>query len=106
MLVRNLVSQWAIRMKIVSHTTGERRDGYMISAGFEPKRRFRLTAVFNVKKEIRVYMNLIKEMKVTKVEVFLVGAAWRNFTLVKIETDSEIVGWGEGICQRLVHQPE
>ncbi len=35
-------------------------------------------------------------MKVIKVEVFLVGAAWRNFTLVKIETDSGIVGWGEG----------
>lgn len=35
-------------------------------------------------------------MKVTKVEVFLVGANWRNFTLVKIETDSGIVGWGEG----------
>src|SRR5579871_4050022 len=35
-------------------------------------------------------------MKVTKVEVFLVGAKWRNFTMVKIETDSGIVGWGEG----------
>ena len=35
-------------------------------------------------------------MKVTKVEVFLVAAKWRNFTLVKIETDSGIVGWGEG----------
>jgi hypothetical protein len=33
---------------------------------------------------------------VPKVEVFLVGAAWRNFTMVKIETDSGIVGWGEG----------
>lgn len=41
-------------------------------------------------------MNLVKDMKVTRVEVFLVGAAWRNFTLVKIETDSGIVGWGEG----------
>src|SRR5712664_1710954 len=35
-------------------------------------------------------------MKVTKVGVFLVGAKWRNFTLVKIETDSGIVDWGEG----------
>ena len=35
-------------------------------------------------------------MKVTKVDVFLVAAKWRNFTLVKIETDSGIVGWGEG----------
>jgi len=35
-------------------------------------------------------------MKVTKVDVFLVGAKWRNFTMVKIETDSGLVGWGEG----------
>jgi len=35
-------------------------------------------------------------MKVTRVEVFLVAAKWRNFTLVKIDTDSGIVGWGEG----------
>jgi hypothetical protein len=27
-------------MKIVSHTIGEQRDGCMISAVFEPKRRF------------------------------------------------------------------
>ena len=35
-------------------------------------------------------------MKVTEVDVFLVAAKWRNFTLVKIKTDSGIVGWGEG----------
>ncbi len=35
-------------------------------------------------------------MKVTKVDVYLVGAKWRNFTMVKIETDSGLVGWGEG----------
>jgi galactonate dehydratase len=35
-------------------------------------------------------------MKVTNVEVFLVGAKWRNYTLVKISTDSGITGWGEG----------
>jgi galactonate dehydratase len=35
-------------------------------------------------------------MKVTKVDAFLIGAGWRNFTFVKIETDSGLVGWGEG----------
>jgi galactonate dehydratase len=35
-------------------------------------------------------------MKVTKVDVFLMGAAWRNYVFVKIETDSGLVGWGEG----------
>lgn len=34
-------------------------------------------------------------MKVTEVDVFLIGAAWRNFTFVKIQTDSGLVGWGE-----------
>ena len=35
-------------------------------------------------------------MKIEKVEVFLAGAAWRNFTMVKLTTDSGLVGWGEG----------
>jgi galactonate dehydratase len=35
-------------------------------------------------------------MKVTKVDVFLIAAAWRNYVFVKIETDAGIVGWGEG----------
>jgi galactonate dehydratase len=35
-------------------------------------------------------------MKVTNVQVFLIGAKWRNFVFVKIETDSGLVGWGEG----------
>ena len=35
-------------------------------------------------------------MKITKVEVFLVGAQWRNFVLVKLTTDTGVVGWGEG----------
>jgi len=35
-------------------------------------------------------------MKVVKVEAFLIGAGWRNFTFVKIQTDSGLVGWGEG----------
>jgi galactonate dehydratase len=34
-------------------------------------------------------------MKVTKVDVFLLGAGWRNFTMVKLETDSGLFGWGE-----------
>lgn len=34
-------------------------------------------------------------LKVEKVEVFLIGAGWRNFTFVKISTDTDIVGWGE-----------
>jgi galactonate dehydratase len=35
-------------------------------------------------------------MKVIDVKVFLLGAKWRNFVLVKIATDSGLVGWGEG----------
>lgn len=34
-------------------------------------------------------------MKITKVEVFLTGALWRNFVLVKLTTDSDLTGWGE-----------
>src|SRR5579872_385331 len=34
-------------------------------------------------------------LKVEQVEVFLIGAGWRNFTFVKISTDAGIVGWGE-----------
>jgi galactonate dehydratase len=35
-------------------------------------------------------------MKVSKVDCFLIAAAWRNYTFVKIQTDSGLVGWGEG----------
>ncbi|HZP00963.1 MAG TPA: mandelate racemase/muconate lactonizing enzyme family protein [Terriglobia bacterium] len=35
-------------------------------------------------------------MKIVNVQVFLVGARWRNFTMVKLTTDSGLVGWGEG----------
>jgi len=35
-------------------------------------------------------------VKITKVEVVLVGAAWRNFLFVKVTTDSGLVGWGDG----------
>lgn len=34
-------------------------------------------------------------MKVSKVDCFLIGGGWRNFTFVKIQTDSGLVGWGE-----------
>ena len=35
-------------------------------------------------------------MKVTKIDVIMTAAAWRNFLFVKIETDSGLAGWGEG----------
>jgi galactonate dehydratase len=35
-------------------------------------------------------------MRITAVDVFLVGAAWRNFVFVKLTTDSGIIGWGDG----------
>ena len=34
-------------------------------------------------------------MRVTKVESFMCGANWRNFTFVKVSTDEGLVGWGE-----------
>lgn len=34
-------------------------------------------------------------MKIEKVDVFLLGAQWRNYIMVKLTTDSGIVGWGE-----------
>src|SRR5580698_1151094 len=38
---------------------------------------------------------IFSSMKVTQVDVFLMGAAWRNYTFVKIQTDAGITGWGE-----------
>jgi galactonate dehydratase len=35
-------------------------------------------------------------MKIKKLDVFLTGAQWRNFTLVKLTTEDGLVGWGEG----------
>ncbi len=35
-------------------------------------------------------------MKVSDVQVFLIGAAWRNYVFVRIQTDTGVVGWGEG----------
>lgn len=35
-------------------------------------------------------------MKIINVDVIMTAAAWRNFLFVKIETDSGLVGWGEG----------
>lgn len=34
-------------------------------------------------------------MNVSKVDCFLIAAGWRNYTFVKIQTDSGLVGWGE-----------
>jgi L-alanine-DL-glutamate epimerase-like enolase superfamily enzyme len=39
-------------------------------------------------------------MKVSKLECLPVHAGWRkNFVFVRVETDSGIVGWGEGNTQ-------
>jgi len=38
---------------------------------------------------------VIRKVKITAVDVILTAAEWRNFVLVKIQTDSGIVGWGE-----------
>ena len=35
-------------------------------------------------------------MKITKVEVLLTAASWRNFLFVKLTTDSGLIGWGDG----------
>ena len=35
------------------------------------------------------------KVKIVSVDVILTAAAWRNFTFVKIQTDSGLVGWGE-----------
>jgi galactonate dehydratase len=35
-------------------------------------------------------------VKITNVDVIVTAAAWRNFLFVKVETDSGLVGWGEG----------
>jgi galactonate dehydratase len=34
-------------------------------------------------------------MKVASVDVYLIGAAWRNYVFVKIQTDTGLAGWGE-----------
>ena len=38
-------------------------------------------------------------MKITNVEVFLTGTAWRNFLFVKLTTDDGLVGWGDGTLE-------
>ncbi len=38
-------------------------------------------------------------MKITKVEVFLTGANWRNFVFVKLTTDEGLIGWGDGTLE-------
>ena len=34
-------------------------------------------------------------MKITNIKTYLVDATWRNWVLVKVETDAGIHGWGE-----------
>lgn len=34
-------------------------------------------------------------MKITHAETFIVGARWRPWTFVKVETDEGVTGWGE-----------
>ena len=38
-------------------------------------------------------------MKITNLEVFLTGTAWRNFLFVKLSTDEGLVGWGDGTLE-------
>ena len=38
-------------------------------------------------------------MKITNVEVFLTGTAWRNFLFVKLTTDEGLIGWGDGTLE-------
>jgi L-alanine-DL-glutamate epimerase-like enolase superfamily enzyme len=42
------------------------------------------------------FAGLGRNVKINKVEVFLVGAQWRQFVMVKLTTDSGLAGWGEG----------
>ena len=37
-------------------------------------------------------------MKITGIEAFLVGNPWKNWVLVKVETDEGLVGWGDATC--------
>jgi galactonate dehydratase len=38
-------------------------------------------------------------MKITKIDVLLTRADWRNFLFVKLTTDSGLVGWGDGTLE-------
>ena len=38
-------------------------------------------------------------MKVTRVEVFLVGHGWNNLVLTRVHTDTGLFGLGEGTMQ-------
>ncbi len=38
-------------------------------------------------------------MRITKVEVLMTAAAWRNFLFVKMTTDDGLVGWGDGTLE-------
>jgi galactonate dehydratase len=38
-------------------------------------------------------------LRITRVDVILSGTTWRNLTLVKVSTDSGIVGWGDATVE-------
>ncbi|MEW5977360.1 MAG: mandelate racemase/muconate lactonizing enzyme family protein [Acidobacteriota bacterium] len=38
-------------------------------------------------------------MKITKVDVLMTAAGWRNFLFVKLTTDDGLVGWGDGTLE-------
>lgn len=37
-------------------------------------------------------------MKIVDIKVFVVGNPWKNWVLVKVETDQGLVGWGDATC--------
>jgi galactonate dehydratase len=39
------------------------------------------------------------ELRISQIDVFLAGTTWRNLTLVKVSTDSGIIGWGEATVE-------
>ena len=41
----------------------------------------------------------MERMRVTEVKTFLVGGSWRNWLIVKIETDAGIHGVGEATLE-------
>jgi L-alanine-DL-glutamate epimerase-like enolase superfamily enzyme len=40
--------------------------------------------------------NWSEQVKINNMDVFVAGAAWRQFVMVKLTTDAGLVGWGEG----------
>ena len=42
-------------------------------------------------------------MQITNIETYIVGAGWRPWTFVKVETDAGVTGWGECSDGRAPH---